>query len=419
MGKTIVEKILSIKSGRDAKSGDIITAKVDFVMVPDAQGPWVIEVFNKLRNQSIFDKEKIAFIIDHYVPCPNASVAAHHDMMREFCKNHGIKLYESGEGICHRLMFEKGHIYPGGLFIGADSHSCSYGAVSGLGTGIGATDAAVAMHYGELWFKVPPSVKIVLKGELRPFVTAKDIALYIAGQLKASGALYGALEYCGSGIASLDMEDRFTICNMAVECGAKFGIMPFDEATEVWCLEKRFDFSGATHPDEDAVYEKELVIDLSGIGCGAALPHKVDNYAPISDVIGTKVDMVLLGTCTNGSLKDLAQAAKILSGHKPTDKVRFLVVPGSKATYGEAIKAGYINTFLEHGAMILPPGCGPCCGSSAGVPGEGEVVLSTANRNFLGRMGNVKSEIYLSSPAVCAAAVIAGEITNPEDIING
>ena len=419
MDKTIAEKILSVKSGREVKSGDTVTAKVDFVMVPDAQGPWVIEVFNRLKNKKVFNGEKVAFIIDHYVPCPNASVAAHHDMMRDFCKEYGVRLYESGEGICHRLMFEKGHIYPGGLFIGADSHSCSYGAVSGLGTGIGATDAAVAIHYGELWFKVPPSVKVVLEGEPKPFVTAKDIALYITGQMKASGALYGAVEYCGSGIAALDMEDRFTICNMAVECGAKFGIMPFDKTTDDWCKEKGLDALGAVQPDKNAVYERELVIDLSALNCGVALPHKVDSYAPVSDVPGTKVDMVLLGTCTNGSLKDLAGAAKILKGRKSDRKVRFLVVPGSKEVYSEAIKAGYINTFLEHGAVILPPSCGPCCGSSAGVPGDGEVVLSTANRNFLGRMGNVKADIYLSSPYVCAAAVIKGEITNPEEFLDG
>ncbi|MCL2565004.1 MAG: aconitase/3-isopropylmalate dehydratase large subunit family protein [Defluviitaleaceae bacterium] len=419
MGKTIVEKILSIKSGRQVAHGDIVTSKVDFVMVPDAQGPWVIEVFNKLKNQKVFDKDKIGFIIDHYVPCPNASVAAHHDMIRQFCKEYGTRLYESGEGICHRLMFEKGHIYPGGLFIGADSHSCSYGAVSALGTGIGATDAAVAMHFGELWFKVPHSVKVVLEGELKSYVTVKDVALYITGQLRASGALYDALEYHGSGIAALDMEDRFTICNMAVECGAKFGIMPFDKVTEAWCLDKGLDPSGVVHPDETAVYEKELLINLSDVTCSVARPHKVDAYAPVSDVIGVKVDMVLLGTCTNGSLKDLAVAAGLLREHKSTGKVRFLVVPGSKDVYSEAVKAGYINIFLDHGAMILPPGCGPCCGSSAGVPGDGEVVLSTANRNFLGRMGNIKSDIYLSSPLVCAAAVITGEITNPEDVING
>jgi len=418
MDKTIVEKILSIKSGREVSAGDIITANVDFIMIPDAQGPWVIEVFEKLKNQSVFENERIAFIIDHYVPCPNAKVAAHHDMMREFCKKHSIKLYESGEGICHRLMFEKGHIYPGGFFIGADSHSCSYGAASGLGTGVGATDAAVAMHYGKLWFKAPPSIKVVLEGELKPYVTAKDAVLYIIGQLKADGALYKTLEFCGPGVSSLDMEDRFTICNMAVECGAKFGIMPFDEVTEAWCLERGIDISDAVHADKNAIYEKEMVIDLATIDCGVALPHNPDNYATLKSVEGTKVDMVLIGTCSGGSLKDLACAAKILRGQKPRADVRFLVVPGSKEVYKEAIKEGYISTFLDHGALILPPGCGPCCGSSPGVPGDKEVVLSTANRNFLGRMGNTASEIYLASTHACAAALLTGKITNPEAFVN-
>ena len=413
MGKTTVEKILSIKSGQDVKSGDLTTAKVDFVMVPDAQGPWVIEVFSKLKNQSVFDGDKAAFIIDHYVPCPNAKVAAHHDMIREFCKRHGIRLYESGEGICHRLMFERGHIYPGGFFIGADSHSCSYGTPGALGTGIGATDAAVALHYGRLWFKVPPSVKVVLQGTLKPHVTAKDLSLYIIAELTASGAVYKALEYTGPGVLSLDMEDRFTVCNMVVECGAKFGVMPFDEITEAWCLEKGIDMSEAAHPDEGAVYESELTIDLPAVKRGAALPHNPDNYALLKDISKTKVDMVLLGTCSGGALKDLAAAAEILRGRKSCKTVRFLVVPGSKEVYSEAVKKGYIATFLEHGAIILPPGCGPCCGSSAGVPGAGEVVLSTANRNFLGRMGNPSANIYLASAPACAAALISGKITDP------
>lgn len=415
MGKTIVEKILSKKSGHEVKSGDIATAQIDFVMIPDAQGPWVIEVFEQLNKQSVFDKEKIAFIIDHYVPCPNSKVAAHHDMIRKFCTHHDIKLYESGEGICHRLMFEKRHIHPGGLFIGADSHSCSYGVTNALGTGIGATDAAVAMHYGKLWFKVPPSIKIVLKGELPPSVTAKDAALYIIGHLGAAGALYKALEYTGSGLLTLDMEDRFTICNMAVECGAKFGIMPFDDVTRAWCIENGIDAGEAVHSDYDAIFERELTIDLSAVRPGIALPHNTDNYAPLSDIQGKKVDMVLLGTCSGGSLKDLAAAAEILRGRKPCGSVRFLVVPGTKEVYNEAMKAGYISTFLEHNALILPPGCGPCCGSSAGVPGDGEVILSTANRNFLGRMGNPASDIYLASTYACAAAVLTGKITNPEE----
>jgi len=419
MSKTIVEKILSKKSGREVASGDITTAKVDFVMIPDAQGPWVIETFAKLKNQSVFDSSRAAFIIDHYVPCPNAKVAAHHDMIREFCRVHGIKLYESGEGICHRLMFEKGHIYPGGLFIGADSHSCSYGVVSGLGTGVGATDTAVALHYGELWFKVPFSIKVVLEGELKPFVTAKDIALYIIGYLKAQGALYKALEFTGPGLSSLDIEDRFTICNMSVECGAKFGIMPFDKVAETWCIERGIDVSEAVCSDTDAIYERELVIDLADIGCGIALPHNTDNYVLLKDIEGKKVDMVMIGTCSGGALKDLAEAAKVLRGQKPCGSVRFLVVPGSKKVYSEAVKEGYISTFLDYGAIILPPGCGPCCGSSPGVPGDKEVVLSTANRNFIGRMGNPASEIYLASTYACAAALITGKITHPEAFVNG
>ena len=418
MGKTIAEKILSIKSGIDAKRGDIVTAKIDFAMVPDAQGPWSIEPFNKLQNNKVFDREKIAFVIDHYVPCPNADVAAHHDLVREFCKEHGIKLYESGDGICHQILFEKGHIFPGGLFIGADSHSCSYGAVGALGTGVGSTDIAVAMHYGKLWFKVPESINIQLKGKLNKGVSAKDLALYIMGLLGADGAAYKSLEFSGAGIANLDMDDRFTICNLSVECGAKFGIMPFDEVTRNWCIEKNVDFSSAVSPDEDAVYESTLTIDLSQIKPSVAKPHKVDNYAELKEVLGTKIDMVLIGTCTNGRLKDFASAHEILKGREVCGTVELLIVPASRDVYIEAIKAGYIETFLKCGAKILPPGCGPCCGSSAGVPSAGANVLSTANRNFIGRMGNTQANIYLASPYAAAAAVITGKITDAEVFLN-
>lgn len=414
MGQTIAEKILSLKSGTPCRQGDVVTAKIDFIMAPDAQGPWIIEPFNRLKNKSVYDREKIAFVIDHYVPCPNMSVAAHHDMIRDFCNTHGIKLYESGEGICHQILFEKGHLFPGGLFIGADSHTCSYGVVGGLATGVGSTDIAVAMHYGKLWFKVPASIKICINGSLERGVTAKDLALYIMGRLKADGAAYQALEYSGPGLQALDMDDRFTICNLTVECGGKFGIMPFDEITKKWCQASAVDFSSALHPDEDAVYEKEMTIDLSHVKCGVAKPHQVDNYAELEDVRGVEVSMVLIGTCTNGRLKDLAQAHEILKDRKVCGSVEFLVVPGSREVYREAIKRGYIETFLNCGAIILPPSCGPCCGSSAGVPRDGANVLSTANRNFLGRMGNVKSNIYLASPYTAAAAVITGKITDPE-----
>jgi len=419
MGKTIAEKILSAKSGIDAKSGDIVTAEIDFAMVPDAQGPWSIDPFNKLNEQTVFDKNKIAFVIDHYVPCPNAGVAEHHDMVRDFCKKHGVKLYESGEGICHQILFEKGHVFPGGLFVGADSHSCSYGAVGALAVGVGSTDIAVAMHYGKLWFKVPESISINLHAKLKPGVTGKDLALYIMGLLGADGAAYKSIEFSGDGVETLDMDERFTICNLSVECGAKFGIMPFDNVTLKWCVEKGVDFSSAASPDGDAVYERKIDIDLSEIECGVAKPHQVDNYAKLRDVSGTKIDMVLIGTCTNGRLKDFACAHEILKGREACGEVEFLVVPASREVYIEAIKKGYIETFLNCGAKILPPGCGPCCGSSAGVPGAGANVLSTANRNFIGRMGNTKSNIYLASPYAAAAAVITGKITDPGVFLNG
>ena len=425
MGKTIAEKILSIKSGFDVKNGfganagDIVTSEIDFAMVPDAQGPWSIEPFNKLNGEGVFNRSKIAFVIDHYVPCPNASVAGHHDLVRRFCKAHDIKLYESGEGICHQILFEKGHVFPGGLFVGADSHTCSYGALGALAVGVGSTDIAAAMRFGKLWFKVPESINIRLHGALKQGVSAKDLALYIMGFLGAGGASYKSIEYSGGGVETLDMDDRFTVCNLTVECGAKFGIMPFDNVTKKWCIEKGIDFSSSVSADSDAVYERIIDIDLSEIECGVAKPHEVDNYAALKDVSGTKIDMVLIGTCTNGRLKDFACAYEILKGREACGGVEFLVVPASREIYKEAIRKSYIETFLSCGATILPPGCGPCCGSSAGVPGDGANVLSTANRNFLGRMGNTKANIYLASPYTAAAAVITGKITDPEVFLNG
>lgn len=418
LGKTIAEKILSTKSGTDAKSGDIVISEIDLAMVPDAQGPWCIEAFNKLKNKTVFNGDKIVFAIDHYVPCPNASVSEHHDMMRDFCKSHGIKLYEGGEGICHQIIFENNYLYPGGFFVGADSHTCSYGAVGALATGIGSTDIAAAMHYGKLWFKVPETIGIILEGSLNLGITAKDVALYIVGLLKCDGASYKAVEFLGPGVQTLDMDDRFTICNLTVEYGGKFGIIPFDEITRKWCLSNNIDFSSVVYPDNNAVYEKTIRINLSEIEAGIAAPHRVDNYFMLKEVLGIEIGMVMIGTCTSGRLKDFANVYDILKGRKVCGNVEFLVVPGSKRIYKEAIKRGYIETFLDCGAKILPPSCGPCCGSSAGVPRSESNVLSTANRNFIGRMGNAKSNIYLASSYAAAAAVITGKITDPEVFLN-
>ena len=413
MNQTIAEKIISAHCGRPVRPGEVVIPAVDLAMATDGSAPLSIELFHQMGKDRLKDPGKLVMVMDHYVPCPNDKVARLQETMRRFCREAACRLFETGDGIGHQLLPEQGYIKPGSIVAGADSHSCTYGALNALGTGIGSSDLAAVMATGRLWLRVPASIKIELTGRLRQGVTAKDLALHLVGELGSSGASYKALEFCGSAVSTLDMEDRLTICNMTVETGAKCGLMPFDQITQTY-----LDQSGASEytpvfADRDAVYEKVMRVDLHRLEPQVAAPHQVDNVHPISELAGTPIDMVVIGTCTNGRLKDLQLAAAMLKEHPKAPRVELLVVPASQQVFSQAAQQGLLEIFSRNGAMILPPGCGPCCGSSAGIPGDGKNVFSTANRNFLGRMGNVNARIYLGSPLAAAAAAASGRITDP------
>jgi 3-isopropylmalate/(R)-2-methylmalate dehydratase large subunit len=413
MDQTIAEKIISSHCGHAASAGETVVAAIDLAMATDGSGPLAIELFHQMKKDQLCDPAKIVMVLDHYVPCPNDKVARLHDTMRRFCRDTGATLFDLGEGIGHQLLPEKGYIAPGAIVVGADSHAGTYGALNALGTGIGSSDLAAVMATGKLWFKVPDSIKLELSGQLAQPVTAKDLALYLVGRLGSSGANYKSLEFGGPALLSLDMDDRLTLCNMLVETGAKCSIMPYDPITEYYLAGAQSKDVKPVAADPGAVYENIIRIDLNRIEPQIAAPHQVDNVHAISELADTPIQMVVIGTCTNGRLKDLQQAAGILDKHRKAAGVELLVVPASRRIYRQAAEEGLLEIFSRHGAMILPPGCGPCCGSSAGIPGDGKNVLSTANRNFLGRMGNVRANIYLGSPLAAAAAAITGKIIDP------
>jgi 3-isopropylmalate/(R)-2-methylmalate dehydratase large subunit len=411
--KTIVEKIISNHCDHPVSGGEMVIPFIDLAMATNGSGPLSIELFQQMNKKELWDPEKIVMVLDHYVPCPNDKVARLHAMMRQFCTEMKSKLFDLGEGIGHQLLPEKGYIKPGSIVLGADSHACTYGALNALGTGIGSSDLAAVMATGKLWLKVPASIKIELKGRLGKTVSAKDLALFMVGKLGNEAANYKSLEFCGETLSSLDMDDRLTICNMVVETGAKCGIMPFDQITENYLSQFPSTASQPVDPDPGADYEKIIEIHLDQIAPQIAAPHQVGNVFEVFELEGTSIDMVVIGTCTNGRLKDLQQAATLLKAQQKAPGVELLVVPASRRIYSQAARQGLLETFSQFGALILPPGCGPCCGSSAGIPADGNNVLSTANRNFLGRMGNVNANIYLGSPLTAAAAAIAGRITDP------
>ncbi len=413
MGKTIIEKILSAHSGSDAVAGDIVLAKVDYVMGQDGTSPLAIRAFRDMEVNQVFDPTKVAMVIDHSAPSPNEGVSALHHLMREFTGEQGITLYDIGEGVCHQLMPEQGHVAAGDLVVGADSHTCTYGALNAFSTGVGSTDLAAAMVTGKLWFKVPETIRFECDGVLPPGVFAKDLILYLIGQVTADGATYKAAEYAGEAIAALSIDARMTISNMAIEMGAKAGLMEPDEKLKEWlAAHGRTDWN-PVQPDADAVYNQVLRFDVSNLEPQVAKPHTVDNVSPISEVAGTPIQQAVIGTCTNGRLEDLRIAASVLAGRKVHPGVRLIVAPASRAIFLAAIEEGIISTLVEAGAAVVTPGCGPCVGTHNGVPSDGENVISTANRNFKGRMGNSNAFVYLGSPATVAASAIGGEITDP------
>lgn len=418
-GKTIAEKIFSAHSGSDATAGDIVVADIDFVMGQDGTTPLAIRALESMGVDEVFDPAKVAVVMDHSSPSPIEGVSALHTMMREFGKKTGAKVYDVGCGVCHQLIPEAGHVVPGDLMVGCDSHTCTYGAVNVFSTGVGSTDGAAAMASGKLWFKVPETMKITYNGELQPGVFSKDLVLALAGQIGADGATYMALEFHGPVIDALSVDARMTISNMAIEVGAKAGLMKADEKTLAWYEGRGDRAPQPVGPDADAVYAEEITLDASAIGPQVAKPHAVDNVSPIEEVAGTPIAQGFIGTCTNGRLEDLRIAASILRGRTVHPDVRLIVAPASRQIFLDAMEAGYVRDLVEAGAVFVTPGCGPCVGTHNGVPSDGENVISTANRNFKGRMGNSNAFIYLGSPATVAASVIEGVITDPRKHFKG
>lgn len=408
-GQTIVEKIFSEHAGKLVYSNENIIAAVDVVMATDGSGPLTIDLYNKMAGKRVFNPEKVVMVLDHYVPCPNDKVAALHDSMRAFAQSGQCQLLELGEGICHQLLPEKGYVKPGNLIVGGDSHSTTYGAFNAIGTGIGSSDLAATMISGKLWFRVPETIKIIIIGQFHKYVTAKDLALYIVGKLGANGAIYKAIEFAGSAVGQLTMDDRMTLCNMMVETGAKCAVMPGDDVTQAYFKSS----VGFVASDDDAIFSDSITINLDNLQPMLALPHQVDNVSTVELHEELPVHMGILGTCTNGRLSDLRLALEIMGDAPLAPGFELLVVPASRQIYIEALRQGLIEKFILKGAIVLPPSCGPCCGSSPGIPSSGENIVSTANRNFIGRMGNVNSNIYLGSPATVAACAITGKMTCP------
>lgn len=413
MGMTLAEAILSKKAGRPVKAGEIVLVDLDFMMGQDGTSPLAIKAFREMGATRVFDPQKIAFVIDHSSPSPNHGVSQLHDMMRKFARETGIILYDIGEGVCHQLLPERGHVVPGDVVIGADSHTCTYGALGAFATGVGSTDLAAAMISGKTWFRVPETIKVVLNGDLPNGVYAKDIFLELARILTADGATYKALEYHGSTIESLNMEARFTIANMAIEVGAKVGLFIPDETSIKYAKEHSGRDFTPIYPDPDAEYESVVEIDVSKLTPRIAAPHRVDNVMPVEELEGTPVQQAFIGTCTNGRFEDLEIAAKILAGKRVHPDTRLIIAPASKYVLKKAVETGVFEALLEAGAVFVTPGCGACVGTHNGIPADGENVISTANRNFKGRMGNPNAFIYLASPATVAASALEGKIADP------
>jgi 3-isopropylmalate/(R)-2-methylmalate dehydratase large subunit len=416
MGKTISEKILSAHSGKDAYAGDIVIANVDVVMAQDGTGPLTVQKLRELRKE-IPNPSKTMFFIDHAAPSPRKELSDAHVVLRKFARESGVQLSDIGEGVCHQILVEE-YVNPGEVVIGADSHTCTSGALGAFATGMGSTDIAVGMALGKTWFRIPETFNIVVEGALPKGVYPKDLILHMIGKIKADGATYKALEFSGETIEKMDMSGRFTLANMAVEAGAKTGIMSTDNTTKKYLEgQGRGDRFATIKPDPDAEYEKEIEVDASDLVPLVSAPHAVDNVKPVEDVEGVKIHQVYIGTCTNGRIEDLRVAANLLKGKKRHPETRLIIAPASRTTYVQALQEGLIETFIKADATILPPGCGPCVGVHGGILGDGEVCLSTQNRNFKGRMGNPNAEIYLGSPATAAATAIRGVISDPREAL--
>jgi 3-isopropylmalate/(R)-2-methylmalate dehydratase large subunit len=417
MGRTLAEKILGEHTGRQVEAGEIVVVKVDLAYAQDGTGPLAVRKVREMGFKKVFNPEKTIFFLDHASPSPKFELSNDHTFLREFTLTTGCKVSEVGYGISHQVVAEK-EVKPGDVVIGADSHTCTGGALGAFATGVGSTDAAVAIGLGKIWLRVPETIRVVVEGDLPAGVYGKDIILHLIGRIGAAGATYKALEFAGDTIDRLEMAGRMTIANMAVEAGAKVGLFSSDEITRDWL--NRMDRPGeyrALSPDEDAAYEKTVRIKAVELKPTIACPHQVDNVKTVDEIGEVRVDQVYLGTSCNGRLEDFHIAAKILKGKKIHSKTRMLVTPGSRLVYLEALKDGTLETFIEAGALAMPPGCGACVGIHEGVLGDGEVCLATQPRNFKGRMGSPESFIYLGSPAVAAATAIEGKIADPRKYI--
>ena len=416
---TLAEKILAAHANKKkASPGDFINVRVDLVMSNDITAPIAIREFHKLGVKRVFDPEKVVMVPDHFVPNKDIASAEQAKLMREFAHKQGIIYFEVGEmGIEHVLLPEQGLVLPGEVVIGADSHTCTYGALGAFATGMGSTDIAAAMATGDIWMKVPPTIKLVYNGKLEKWVGGKDLILHTIGDIGVDGALYSAMEFCGEAIESLSIDGRFTMANMAVEAGGKAGLFGVDNKTQLYVKSRAERPYLVYEPDSDAEYSRVIEYDVSTIEPQVALPHSPANSQPISKLKNIKINQAVIGSCTNGRLEDLRLAAQILKGNKVHPEVRCIVIPGSQQIYLDALIEGLIETFVRAGAAVSTPTCGPCLGGHMGVLADGEKCVSTTNRNFVGRMGSPRSEVYLANPAVAAASAITGKITSPGELV--
>lgn len=416
MGMTMTQKILAAHAGLESvQAGQLINAKLDMVLGNDVTSPVAINEMNKFGKNSVFDKTRISLVMDHFTPNKDIQSAQNCKQVREFAAKFDIKhYYDVGTmGIEHALLPEQGIVTCGDCIIGADSHTCTYGALGAFSTGVGSTDMAAGMVTGMAWFKVPSAIKVVITGKKSKYICGKDVILDIIGRIGVDGALYQSLEFVGDGVSELSMDDRFTICNMAIECGAKNGIFPVDEKTLEYVNGRSEREYKVFEADEDAEYNRTITVDLSTLKSTVAFPHLPENTRTFDDIPEIKIDQVVIGSCTNGRMEDMRMAASVLKGKKVAKNVRTIIIPATQQIYLQCIKEGLAEIFIEAGAIVSTPTCGPCLGGHMGILAKGEKAVSTSNRNFVGRMGHTESEIYLASPAVAAASAIKGCITDP------
>jgi 3-isopropylmalate/(R)-2-methylmalate dehydratase large subunit len=416
MGATIVEKIFSGKCGSDIRAGEVVMAPLDGTMIHDITGPLAIQKFYEMGGSKVFDPERVIMLFDHQIPADSIPAAQNHVYMRAFAKEQGIHNYDINEGVCHQVTLEKGRAAPGEIVVGADSHTCMYGAVGAFATGIGSTDMGFALKFGALYFKVPETIRAEVSGKFPERVGPKDLILAIAHDIRADGATYQAIEFAGKTISKMDMAGRMTCCNMAIEMGAKAGIVAPDKVTWEYLKGRRKMKPFELKSDDDASFIQKRTYDVSDLEPQVAVPHNVDTGVPVSKVAGTHVDQVFIGSCTNGRFEDLKEAAEVLGRKKFSKAVRVIVIPASRDEYLKTLKAGLVEKFVKAGALVEAPCCGPCMGGAFGLLAPGEVSLSTSNRNFKGRQGSTEGKVYLCSPATAAASAITGVITDPREV---